>query len=220
MANRTIQFLGNGHAPTGTDPITVTATLNGTVVYTGTIPTSYTSEIGHLPTDQVVLFTCELPVDFSGTVPMSTSISSPVSATVFFQKIQSNYMLVNNPVYTPSQLAILQNSATTIAEKIEIYTAVTATPLSEAEITILETGTDAEVKAVLTAHNLRLAVSSGTNTFVNINGNIEPRTNVVINEVPVTRQTEPAGTWGWVVESLTEGDSTFACDVTFLAGQE
>ena len=220
MANRTIQFLGNGYAPTGTDPITISATLNGNVVYTGTIPTAYTSEIDHLPTDQVVLFTCELPVDFSGTVPMSITLDNPVGVTVFFEQIQSNYMAGYNPVYTQSEIGVLTDPASTQAEKIAIYTAKAVPSLSPAEIAILETGTDAEVKAVLTAHNLRLLVSSGPDTFIPINNNTEPRSNVVINGSAQTRQTEPAGTWGWTVEFPAEGSGLFECDVTAVAGLE
>ena len=94
MANRTIQFLGQGYAPTGTEPIMVTATLDGNTVYTGTIPTLYTSNIGRLPTDQVVLFTCEIPVEFAGTVPMTISLDSPVGVDAYFEQMLSNYMPV------------------------------------------------------------------------------------------------------------------------------
>lgn len=92
MTNRTIQFLGQGYAPTGTDPITITATMSGNTVYSGTIPTLYTSDVGRLATDQVVLFTFEVPMNFSGTVPMSISLDSPVGVDAYFEQILSNYM--------------------------------------------------------------------------------------------------------------------------------
>jgi len=92
MTNRTIQFLGQGYAPTGTDPVTITATVGGNTVYSGTIPTLYTSNVLRLPTDQVVLFTFEVPMDFSGTVPMSISLDSPVGVVSYFEQIFSNYL--------------------------------------------------------------------------------------------------------------------------------
>lgn len=220
MANRTIQFFGNGYAPTGTDPITISATLNGNVVYTGTIPTAYTSEIDRLAADQVILFTCELPVTFAGTVPMSISLDSPVGVEAYFSQVVANYSLIPNPMYTESQFSTLANPTTTTAEKIAIYTAVTVTPLSAAEITILETGTDVEIKAVLDAHDLRLLVSSGATSFTSLNNVTDSRTNVVINGEAQTRADTPSGQWGWLVAFPAEESGLFTCDLTIVAGKE
>jgi hypothetical protein len=228
MANRTIQFLGSGYAPTGTDPITVSATLAGNVIYTGTIPTSYTSVIDHLPTGQVVLFTCELPANFASTVPMSISLDNPVGVTVFFEEVLSNYMAIANPVYTPAQFNTLKapvgaDPAADIAERMAIWTACAVPPLSEADIAVLDNGNATwtpEKQAVLVAHNLTLMVSSGATTFVGVNGGPEPRTNVVINGESVTRSAEPTGPWGWKVEFPAEGSGLFECDLTVIAGQE
>ena len=220
MANRTIQFLGQGYAPTGTDPITITATLDGNVVYTGTIPTLYTSEIGRNATAQVVLFTCDLPVNFEGTLPMSISLDSPVTCMAYFEQITSNYMGIYNPVYTEAERAVLRNPASTKAEKIAILIEKAVPPLSSAEITILETGTVEERNAVRDAHDLQIVVSSGASGFVSANSNNDPRSNVVINGVPATRQSEPTGTWGWIVEFPAEGSGLFECDLTVIAGQE
>jgi hypothetical protein len=228
MANRTIQFLGSGYAPTGTDPITISATLAGNVVYTGTIPTSYTSNIDHLPTDQVTLFTCELPVDFSGTVPMSISLDNPVGVTVFFEQVLSNYMPGPNPVYTQEQFDRLiapvgPDTAADIAERMAIWTACAVPPLSSADIAVLDNGNvtwTPEKQAVLVAHNLTSFVSSGATTFLPVNSGNEPRTNVVINSEPETRPADPPGTWGWLVEFPAEGSGLFECDLTVAAGQE
>jgi hypothetical protein len=220
MANRTIQFLGQGYAPTGTEPIVITATLNGNVVYTGNIPTLYTSDVDRDPTSQVVLFTCELPVDFAGTVPMSIALDSPVGVDAFFEQIYSNYMLINNPVYTSSERGVLINPASTPAEKIAIYTARAVPSLSAAEIAILENGTPEGQYGVLVSHNLTLHVSSGPDTFNTVNGSADPRSNVVINGTAVTRGDTPAGTWGWEVEFPAEGSGLFEYDLTVIAGTE
>lgn len=220
MANRTIQFLGQGYAPTGTDPIVITATLNGNVVYTGNIPTLYTSDIGHQPEDQVVMFTCELPIDYAGTMPMAISLDSPVGVDAYFEQIYSNYMPVPNPVYTQSEIGVLTDPASTTAEKIAIYTAKAVPPLSPAEIAVLENGTVAEKTAVLDSHNITVTVSSGPDTFLSLNGNTDPRSNVVINGVALTRGPTPTGTWGWEVEFPAENSGTFEFDLTVIAGVE
>ena len=220
MANRTIQFLGNGYAPTGADPVTITATLNGSVVYTGSIPTSYTSEVDHSTEDQRVLFTCELPVNFAGTMPMTISINGPMSSTVFFEQIQSNYMTIINPVFTAEDLAALANPATPRADKVAIWTARAVPSLSAEDIAILETGNLEQVNTVRAAHNLQTYISAGPGTFLAANGAAESRSNVVINGSAQTRQTAPEGTWGWTVEFPAEGSGLFECDVTVIAGLE
>ena len=218
MANRTIQFFGQGYAPTGTDPIVITATLAGNVIYTGNIPTLYTSDVGRLPGDQVVLFTCELPVDYAGTAPMSISVDSPVGVDAYFEQIESNYMTIFNPVYTQSEIGVLTDPASTVAERTAIYTARAVPPLSPAEIAVLNNGTPEEKTAIIVAHNLTLTVSSGPDEFIAVNGNADPRTNVVINGVSRTRATDPAGTWGWEVEFSSDESGLIECDLTVIAG--
>ena len=219
--NRTIQFLGQGYAPTGTDPIAITATLNGNVVYTGNIPTLYTSDVRRFPEDQVVLFTCELAIDFAGTLPMSISLDSPVGVTAYFLQINSNYMAIHNPVYTQSEIGVLIDPLRTNAERVAIYTATAVPPLSPAEIAILENGTITEKNAVLASHNLTTGVSSGADTFVSTTGNADPRSNVVINGVAVTRGSTPSGgRWGWEVKFPAEGSGLIEYDFTVLAGLE
>ena len=220
MANRTIQFLGQGYAPTGTEPIVITATLNGNVIYTGNIPTLYTSDVDHDPTSQVVLFTCELPVDFAGTLPMTIALDSPVGVDAFFEQINSNYMPTANPVYTLSELDVLAIPSTTPtpAEKMAIYTAKAVPPLSAAEIAILENGSKAEKDAILVAHNITMFVSSGSDTFLSANESADPRSNVIINGTAVTRGDPPAGTWGWEVEFPAEGSGLIEYDLNVIAG--
>jgi hypothetical protein len=220
MTNRTIQFLGQGYAPVGTEPIVITATLNGNVVYTGNIPTAYTSNVSTTPADQVVLFSFEVPMAFAGTQPMAISIDNPVGVIAYFEQIYSNYMKTLNPVYTQNEIGVLTNPASTQAERIAIYTANAVPPLSAAEIAILENGTPTEKTAVLASHNLTVIISFGPDTFVNLNGPNEPRSNVVVNGVAKTRGDTPTGTWGWIVEFPAEGSGLLEYDLTATAGLE
>lgn len=219
MTNRTVQFWGQGYAPTGTDPINITASLDGNVVYTGTIPTLYTTDIGRLPTDQVVLFTCEIPMTLSGTVPVSIVIDSPVNSDVYFEQITVNYVAQTNPVYTLSEIGVLTDPASTQAEKIAIWQAKAVPSLSPAEIAILETGTSVEQDAVLYSHNLRTYVSAGPDEFGQF-GVEDPKSNVVVNGVPQVRGAEPTGPYGWEVELSPDiaGDGTYTFDLAVTPG--
>ena len=92
-ANRTFQFMGNGYGDT---PVTVTATINSTTIFSGTVPTTAgpTPAPGPWdPADQVVLFSIDdsaaLNTDFAGSLPMTVVASGGNS--VNFGQINSNY---------------------------------------------------------------------------------------------------------------------------------
>ena len=98
-ANRTFQFMGNGY---GNTPVTVTATINSTQVFSGTIPTLDQAAGPYDPAAQVVLFSIDdsaaLNTDFSGSLPMTVVASGGYS--VNFGVINSNYFqgnVDNNP---------------------------------------------------------------------------------------------------------------------------
>jgi hypothetical protein len=72
-------------------PCTITATVDGNVVFSGAIPTSESSDILRLPGDQQVLFTFEIPLVTTGspyTLPVSLAITGD---DVFLEQIQANY---------------------------------------------------------------------------------------------------------------------------------
>ena len=59
MTNRTLQFYGKGY---GATPVGITATIDGSTVFSGEIPTVNES-IGTIASaGQVLLFTTELPI--------------------------------------------------------------------------------------------------------------------------------------------------------------
>jgi len=92
-ANRTFQFIGLGF---GAEPVTVTASINNTQIYSGTVTTVdqpvYLTPVG--PQDQqVTLFTIDnsasLNTDFAGSLPMTVVVSGGTG--VVFGEINSNY---------------------------------------------------------------------------------------------------------------------------------
>lgn len=102
MTNRTVQFYGQGYSTPPAEglaltPCTITATVDGNQVFSGTIPTLETSDIYHLPSEQVLLFSFEIPLVTGGnTASPSTNYTLPVSLDitgddVFLEQINSNY---------------------------------------------------------------------------------------------------------------------------------
>jgi len=223
MTTRILQFYGGGYATGGTEPISITANLNNSVVYSGTIPTDYISEPSLLPDDQVLLFTCEVPMNFAGTYPMEIYIDNPVGVRVYFDQIYSNYMTIFNPVYSPAQVKILNNPASTRSEKVDVLIQSAVSPLTQEEIAILYSTDPAEQsiqKDIIIAHNLQLTVSSGPIGWQSPNTSNDPRSNVVINGVAVSRFAEPSGTWGWMVIFDAETSGSISYDLTLISGYE
>ena len=223
MTNRTLQFWGSGYATSGTEPISITAELNNIIVYSGTIPTDYISEPSLLPDDQVLLFTCEVPMNFAGTYPMEIYIDNPVGVKVYFEQIYSNFMNIFNPVYSPAQVEILSNPAATQSEKVDVAIQCAVPPLTQEEIAILYSTDPAEQsiqKDIIIAHNLQLTVSSGPIGWQSADTSNDPRSNVVVNGVALSRLADPLGTWGWMVIFNAEMSGSITCDLTLDAGYE
>lgn len=101
MTNRTVQFWGQGYSTppaAGLEftPCTITATVNGNVVFSGAIPTLESSDIKREPTDQQLLFTCEIPLVTGNTlytIPVSLEITGD---DVFLEQIEANYCNMGN----------------------------------------------------------------------------------------------------------------------------
>jgi len=227
MTNRTLQFWGVGYAIGGTEPITISAQLNGNEIYTGTIPTDYTAPVSVLPEDQVLLFTCtSIPVEYAGTMPMSIILDNPMGVSAYFEQVYSNYMSKPNPVYTGPEYAFLLNPTTTQTQKVYLWEDKAVPPLSQAEISILDTTDPADAPArdaILIQHNITTDVSSGPDEFLSVVTQAteygDPRTNVIINGTSSPRGTDPpSGTWGYLVDFPSENTGSMTCDLTIEAG--
>jgi hypothetical protein len=222
MTNRTLQFYGSAYAFGGTEPILITADLNNSVIYSGTIPTEYTTEPSVQPADQVVLFTCEVPMNFAGTYLMNIYIDNPVGVNVYFEQIYSNYMAIVNPVFSPAQVEILKYGLVK-SDKVDILVECAVPPLTQGEIAILNEGTGFSnpiQQDIIIAHNLPLYISTGPNVWTSVNDNNDPRSNVVVNGVAVSRDVDPPGTWGWMVIFNAETSGSISYDLTLISGYE
>lgn len=113
MTTRTVQFYGQGYSTPPAEgltltPCTITATVDGTVVFSGPIPTIESSDILRDPTEQEILFTFEIPLvtitDPPGygntyTLPVSLAITGD---DVYLEQIDSNYNSLGNGVSSGS----------------------------------------------------------------------------------------------------------------------
>lgn len=205
MANRTVQLLGYGF---GADPAEITVTLNGNTVFSGPVPTldipvpSFPNL--DLVNDAVVLCTFDIELDSVGPIPMTYSVNNNV---VVFAEINANYVGVLNPVYTPEQLAVLDNPDTPLADLVAIFTQVANPPLSQTDIdTLLDPTVSLEEKeAILIAHNCQTTVSSGPDVYGNISDDGDARLNATINGVAKPKISEYDYLIGTVWYTITDG---------------
>jgi hypothetical protein len=173
------------------------------------------AQVLRLPTDQVTIFTFEIDTTTVGTFPLIINVTG--GNTVYIEQVLSNYMPVQNPVYSASDWTIVTDPASTSAQKLAVFEPLAQPPLSEADIAVLEqSNTSPEAMAVLAAHGLSFFVSSGANSYLPISLPPQAKSNVVINGTSLTPG-NPPGEWGWQVP-IVSGTGTLACDLNISAG--
>lgn len=198
MANKTIKFYGRGF---GATPASVNVVYNGVTVYTGTVPTvneAPTPLPGVDPTTLDVLFTLDVPVEYSGFAPMSVEVTA---GAVTLGDESDNYAKIMNPVFTPEQWAIVSSPTSTLEERIAVRTAVANPPLSsEDEAILLDPDASAsEKQTILVDHNAQNYISSGPSNFIRVNS--ETKVNVQLNGLPTepVRRADEDGIWYWLI---------------------
>jgi hypothetical protein len=219
MTTRTVQMFGLAY---GSSPAELAVTLDGISVYTGTVATSDTP-IPSMPNLSIVDSTVEfcnfeIPVEFDGTKPMICTVNN---GTVIFAQTKVNYVPIQNPVFSESDLNIILNLSLPPSERVAVFASHAVPPFSAAEIAILESTDPVDQSAqlaIVTAHGVALQISSGSTGFYDINSGFEARANVVIDGTPVTPQhsSEYEGTWWWKLAS----GSTMTYNLVVDAGLE
>ena len=113
--NRTLQFYGLAY---GNSNVSLTATINGTTVFSGEVPT-INSPMPVPPIDfsnEVILFSIEnlslFPTNYSGAYPMSIAVSGGYAAVL--NNINCNYMLTNNVNTTVMENSSISGNVLTV----------------------------------------------------------------------------------------------------------
>lgn len=194
MTTRTVRFYGRGY---GNTPVEITVTANGSTVYNGPVPTAPVNSY----TGNRTLFDMQLPIGFSGVIPMSILVNS--GEYIQLNDVEANYAYLPSSVYTPEQRAIVTNpnpSPDATQAGPDIITSVANPPLSPEDISLLkDTNTDHQlVHSILLAHNANIWYSGGPIFFGTL---IDPGKNCMstlfIDESPLdpstTQFTVPVG---------------------------
>jgi hypothetical protein len=171
MTTRTLQFYGYG---IGVVPVTVTATFDGTTVYSGEIYTTSVpgipdrlQEPGYPTSTARVLFTASVDLNFSGTKPMSITVNSGSYAVV--NAVLLNYCPNPNPVFTDlEEYQTMINPATPAATSTAIFAKYANPAFSAEDLVLVESTNPADKEArsaVLAAHGVTPLISSGADIF-------------------------------------------------------
>lgn len=214
MTNRTVYFKGQAF---GAAPANIAVSLNGNVIFSGTIPAEDNPPTPR-PETFTTLFTTELPVTFSGTMPMTVQV---VSGTVVFGSVLANYCNEPNPVFTGEQFLAVSNPSAPIEDRMAAWTELANPPLTVEETTTLQNGPESARWPILREHQITTYISAGpdeANASSLFNGPYDdPRTNVVIDDIPqVTPDPrDEDGTWMWMISA----GSTMTCDLNVSAGK-
>ena len=220
--NRTLQFYGCAY---GDSNVSLTATINGTTVFSGEVPT-INSPVPVPPVDfsnEIILFSIEnstlFPTNYSGAYPMSITVSGGYAAA--FNDINCNYMPTGNVTAT----TVMENSSisgnvltvgTVSSGTVAIGQMLTGTDI--VANTRIESGSDATwiVNNSQTVPNTTITgelitpVPGVADEYqrcynglpVNSEATPDPRSGVIIDGIAqVPPLPKSKGLWGWIVPS-------------------
>ena len=158
------QFKLLGHQLNGTGTIT----MNGTPVFEG----AFLTQDQHIDPNNgaTVEWISTGSVYIDNALAINNYIMVPVSITVTSGQIgvalfEWNYAMVENPVYSAEQWAIVTNPESTAAQRLAIYEIVAVPPLTDADkIMLLTTGPDDQAarNTIIKTHGLTNYVQDST----------------------------------------------------------
>lgn len=161
---RTMRIYGYGY---GNSTASIQASLNGTTVFSGEIPTLDQETVFIRPDQQTVIFTVPIPMEFTGNANVAITVAN---GYVHYDYVDINYNLIPNPAYTTEQVAILTqpHGPGVRDQKIAVYSSVAVPPFSTEELAILENldpAVQPAQEAIIVAHGAQIASSSGPDGF-------------------------------------------------------
>ena len=162
MTIRQFKLLGQQSASTGT------ITINGTPVFEGAflildqhIDLNNGSTVEWISTGSVYIDNA-LAINQYIMVPMTMTVTSGQIGVALFEW---NYAMVENPIYSEEQWAVVTNSESTAAQRLAIYEIVAVPPLTDADkIMLLTTGPDDQAarNTIIKTHGLTNYVQDST----------------------------------------------------------
>ena len=162
MTIRQFKLLGQQSASTGT------ITINGTPVFEGAflildqhIDLNNGSTVEWISTGSVYIDNA-LAINQYIMVPVSITVSS---GQIGVAQFEWNYAMVENPIYSEEQWAIVINPESTAAQRLAIYEIVAVPPLTDADkIMLLTTGPDDQAarNTIINTHGLTNYVQDST----------------------------------------------------------
>jgi hypothetical protein len=217
--NRTLQFYGLAY---GNSNVSLTATINGTTVFSGEVPT-INSPVPAPPVDfnEVILFSTGnstlFPTNYSGAYPMSITVTGGYGA--IFRAIKANYVVSSNVNTTVMENSSISGNVLTvgtvssgnvsIGQILHGTGIVTATRiLSGSDATWIVNNSQTVPNTTITGITPEPGVADRYglfNPYYDVDPTIdvemiEPRSNVTIDGIP---QPPPPpgsrGIWGWIV---------------------
>ena len=235
--NRTLQFAGYAY---GNTPVTVTAIINNTVVFSSTvttldqdIPPPGDIDLSSCP----VLFSLEnsdlFPTSFSGSYPMTLTVNGGTGVAV--GPVQSNYMPTHPVVdQTSTMLASAINGTTLTIGSVssgrvfggQLLTGSTIMPgtyiVSGSDLTWTVNNSQSVLPTTITGTSYTFTPGNATgfvNCFngipTNSEGTPDCRSSVTINGITQVPPNVPSkGVWTWVIES----GQILACDFSVSSG--
>lgn len=205
MTIRQFKFTGSNNDATGT------ITLNGTQVLNG----AFTGD----STSGSVIFADSIDVDDALAVNQEILLPTVItvnSGSIYVALTEWNYAIVPNPVYTPEQLAVINDPATTNPERLAIVEQVANPPLSDAEKTFLlstDPADGSEQMQILKNHNASFEIQSPSVFDWGLTSEEDAcnRTNVLLDGV------EPAGANTNVGLLVSEGQTLTYDSIVFAS---
>ena len=201
MIKRTLKFYGVGY---GTTSATMTATLDGSIVFIGEVPTvnqTAPEDPAAANVKSVELFAIEIPVDFGGQKAMTCEVTN---GTIFFAQILANHgHTVINPVFTDHEWEILNQQGTTKQQKVDIFIRHAHPSFSQEELNLLlgYEISPKERRDIQLAHGV--AKQLDTPDVFYSPYTTDPRTNVIIDgkRQHPDYSLYPTGTYWWKIAS-------------------